>query len=89
MFLSKMVGKLRVIKMTVINFPRNLCIPFKYEEALPRQRIFYLGIVYTGSPLCQDLTDLYLKRHGKKNNVRKWSLIPMESMMSLLNVTIL
>ena len=61
--------------MTVINFPRNICIPLKYEEALPRQRIFYLGIVYTRPPLCQDVTTLYLKRHGKKNDVRKWSLI--------------
>ena len=61
--------------MTVINFPRNLCVPLKYEEAVPRQRVFYLGIIYTGPPLCQDVTDLYLKRHGKKNNVRKWSLI--------------
>jgi len=61
--------------MSVINFPRNICIPLKYEKALPRQRVFYLGIVYTGPPLCQDVTTLYLKRHGKKNDPRKWSLI--------------
>ena len=61
--------------MTVIKFPRNICIPLKYEEPLPRQRVFYLGVVYTGPALCQDVTTLYLKRHGKKNERRKWSLI--------------
>ena len=61
--------------MTIIKFPRNICIPLKYEEPLPRQRVFYLGVVYTGPPLCQDVTELYLKRHGKINGIRKWSLI--------------
>ena len=61
--------------MTIINFPRNICVPLKYEKPLPRQRVFYLGVVYTGPPLCQDVTDLYLKRHGKIKGVRKWSLI--------------
>ena len=32
--------------MTVIKFPRNICIPLKYEEPLPRQRVFYLGVLY-------------------------------------------
>ena len=61
--------------MTVIKFPRNICIPLKYEKPLPRQRVVYLGVVYTGPALCQDVTTLYLKRHGKKNDRRKWSLI--------------
>ena len=61
--------------MTVIKFPRNICIPLEYEKPLPRQRVFYLGVVYTGPPLCQDVTELYLKRHGKINGERKWSLI--------------
>ena len=61
--------------MTIIKFPRNICIPLKYEKPLPRQRVFYLGVVYTGPPLCQDVTELYLKRHGKINGKRKWSLI--------------
>jgi len=61
--------------MTIIKFPRNICIPLKYEKPLPRQRVFYLGVVYTGPPLCQDVTELYLKRHGKINGTRKWSLI--------------
>ena len=61
--------------MTVINFPTKLRVPVKYEKPLPRQRVFYLGFVYTGPQLCQDVMNLYLKRHGKKNGVRKWSLI--------------
>ena len=73
-----MVGKLEVIKMTVIEFPRNVCVPLKYEPPLPRQRVFYLGIVYNGPALCQEITRLYLKRHGKKNGTRKWSLITYE-----------
>ena len=61
--------------MTIIKFPRNICIPLEYKNPLPRQRVFYLGVVYTGPPLCQDVTELYLKRHGKINGARKWSLI--------------
>ena len=61
--------------MTVINLPKNLCVPVKYEKPSPRQRVFYLGFVYIGPQLCQDVMDLYLKRHGKRNGVRKWSLI--------------
>ena len=64
--------------MTVIEFPRNVCVPLKYESPLPRQRVFYLGIVYNGPALCQEITRLYLKRHGKKNGTRKWSLITYE-----------
>ena len=73
-----MDGKLRVIKMTVIKFPRNVCVPLEYAPPLPRQRVFYLGIVYTGPAMCQEVTRLYLKRHGKKNGTRKWSLITYE-----------
>ena len=61
--------------MTIIKFPRNICVPLKYEEPLPRKRIFYLGVIYTGPALCQDVTTVYIKRHGNKNNIRKWSLI--------------
>jgi len=61
--------------MTVIKFPRNIFIPLEYKKPLPRQRVFYLGVTYTGPPLCQDATELYLKRHGKINGKRKWSLI--------------
>jgi hypothetical protein len=50
-------------------------VPVKYEVPLPRQRVFYLCVIYTGPELCQEVTTLYLKRHGKKNGVRRWSLI--------------
>ena len=61
--------------MTVFYLRRNVCVPVKYENPLPRQRVFYLGVIYTGPELCQEITTLYLKRHGKKNGVRRWSLI--------------
>ena len=61
--------------MTVIKLPRNICIPLKYEDPSPRQRVFYLGVVYTGPQSCQDVTELYLKRHGFKCGKRMWSLI--------------
>ena len=61
--------------MTVFYLRRNVCVPVKYKDPLPRQRVFYLGVIYTEPQLCQEVTTLYLKRHGKKNGVRKWSLI--------------
>ena len=64
--------------MTVIRFPRTVCVPLKFEKPLPRQRVFYLGVIYTGPELCQDITRLYLKRHGKTKGVRRWSLITYE-----------
>ena len=73
-----MAGNLRVTKMTVIRFPRTVCVPLKFEKPLPRQRVFYLGVIYTGPELCQDITRLYLKRHGKTKGVRRWSLITYE-----------
>ena len=73
-----MVGKLKVIKMTIIEFPRKVCVPLEYEPPLPKQRVFYLGILYTGPAMCQEVTRLYLKRHGKKKRTRKWSLITYE-----------
>ena len=64
--------------MTVFYLRRNVCVPVKYEDPLPRQRVFYLGVIYTGPELCQEVTTLYLKRHGNKNGTRKWSLITYE-----------
>ena len=64
--------------MTILKFPRNICVPLEYKKPLPRQRVFYLGVVYTGPAMCQEVTRLYLKRHGKKNGTRKWSLITYE-----------
>ena len=70
-----MAGNLLETKMTVIKLPRNICIPLKYEDPSPKQRVFYLGVVYTGPQRCQDVTELYLKRHGIKSGERMWSLI--------------
>jgi len=64
--------------MTIHKFPRNICVPLEYKKPLPRQRVFYLGVVCTGPAMCQEVTRLYLKRHGKKNGTRKWSLITYE-----------
>ena len=64
--------------MTIIEFPRKVCVPLEYEPPLPKQRVFYLGILYTGPAMCQEVTRLYLKRHGKKKRTRKWSLITYE-----------
>ena len=61
--------------MSVFYFQKKVCVPVKYEVPLPRQRVFYLGVIYTGPELCQEVTTLYLKRHGKQNGVRRWSLI--------------
>ena len=41
------------------------------RHALPRQRVFYAGYRYVGSNLCQDVQQVYLKRHGSG----WWSLI--------------
>ena len=75
--------------MTVIEFPRNVCVPLKYEPRLPRQRVFYLGIVYNGSALCQEITRLYLKRHGKKMELENDHLLLMKNMMSMIRVNTL
>lgn len=40
--------------------------PKKSKRQLPRQRVFLLGYYYSGSPLCQSLEKLWLKR--KPNN---------------------
>ena len=61
--------------MTILYLRKNICVPLKYEKPLPRQRVFYLGVIYTGPEQCQNEMKLYLERHGKKNGVRKWSLI--------------
>ena len=54
--------------MTVINFPKKLRVPVKYEKPLPKQRVFYLGFVYTGPQLCQDVNESLLKKTWKE----KW-----------------
>ena len=39
------------------------------------QRLFYLGFVYRGPPLMQEVQDVYLKRHRRKEGTRRWSII--------------
>ena len=52
-------------------------IPKKENQfiSLPRQRVFYIGYRYVGPFLCQDIQQLYLKRHGIHNGTRWWSMI--------------
>ena len=53
----------------------SLPIPEKSPQKLPRQRVFYIGFHYVGSPLCQEIQKLYLKRRGIRNGTRWWSII--------------
>ena len=57
--------------MTIIKFPTKE----KREEPLPRQRVFYLGFRYVGPMLCQDVQNLYLKRKGINDGIRRWAMI--------------
>ncbi|MBE91280.1 MAG: hypothetical protein CMM76_17780 [Rhodospirillaceae bacterium] len=41
------------------------------QRAKPRRRVFYAGHRYVGPALCQDVQQIYLKRHGNE----EWSLI--------------
>ena len=54
-----------------VDFPKLEKIP----EALPRQRVFYVGYRYVGPMLCQDIQDLYLKRKGVTYEGRWWAMI--------------
>ena len=54
---------------TVLKFPRRKKVPLRYPK--PRQRVFYAGYRYTGAAMCQDVQQVYLKRHGND----EWSLI--------------
>ena len=55
----------------VITLPEREKLP----ESSQRQRVFYLGFVYRGPPLMQEVQDVYLKRHGRKEGTRRWSII--------------
>ena len=39
------------------------------------QRVFYLGFVYRGPPLMQEVQNVYLKRCERKEGTRRWSII--------------
>jgi hypothetical protein len=54
---------------TVLKFPRRKKTPPRRPK--PRQRVFYAGFRYTGAAMCQDVQQVYLKRHGNE----EWSLI--------------
>ena len=45
----------------------------------PRKRVCYLSYRYVGPVLCQDVQNIYLKRHGYHNGERRWSLITYAS----------
>ena len=51
--------------------------PFKKKPMshMPKQRVFYIGYRYIGPMFCQDIQQLYLKRKGRRNGVRFWSII--------------
>ena len=55
----------------VIQLPEREKLPIGSQ----RQRVFYLGFVYRGPPLMQEVQNVYLKRHGKKEGTRRWSII--------------
>lgn len=55
----------------VITLPERERLPIGSQ----RQRVFYLGFVYRGPPLMQEVQDVYLKRHGRKDGIRRWSII--------------
>jgi hypothetical protein len=55
---------------TILKFTkRRTSVPSK--KPLPRRRVFYAGYRYVGPNFCQDVQQVYLKRHGSG----WWSLI--------------
>jgi hypothetical protein len=57
--------------MNIIRFP----VKERFENPLPKQRVFYIGFRYVGPYLCQEVQNLYLKRKGLNKGVRRWSII--------------
>ena len=55
----------------IVNFP----VKFKRTNLTPQKRVFYLGYCYFGPTLCQEVQNIFLKRHGYKNGGRRWSII--------------
>ena len=55
----------------VIQLPEREKLP----ESSQRQRVFYLGFVYRGPPLMREDQNVYLKRYGRKEGTRRWSII--------------
>ena len=57
------------MRAEIIRFPKPK--RKRVQPSKPRRRVFYAGYRYVGSALCQDVQQIYLKRHGDK----EWSLI--------------
>ena len=55
----------------IVNFPAK----YKRTNLTPQKRVFYLGYCYFGPTLCQEVQNIFLKRHGYKNGERRWSII--------------
>ena len=55
----------------IVKFPTKQ----KRQNLTPRKRVFYLSYCYFGPALCQEVQNIYLKRHGYKNGKRRWSII--------------
>ena len=55
----------------VITLPEREKLPVGSQ----RRRVFYLGFLYRGPPLMQEVQNVYLKRHGKNDSARRWSII--------------
>ena len=55
----------------VVKFPKIK----KRQKPCTRQRVFYIGHSYVGPMFCQDLESLYLKRKGRVDGIRRWSII--------------
>jgi len=55
----------------IVKFPRKR----KRQNLTPRKRVFCLSYCYFGPALCQEVQNIYLKRHGYHNGKRRWSLI--------------
>lgn len=59
----------------IVKFPTKQ----KRQNLTPRKRVFYLSYCYFGPALCQEVQNIYLKRHGYRNGKRRWSLITYAS----------
>ena len=57
------------MRAEIIRFPKPK--RKRLQTSKPRRRVFYAGYRHVGPALCQDVQQIYLKRHGNE----EWSLI--------------
>jgi hypothetical protein len=57
------------MRAKIIRFPKSE--RKRAQPSKPRRRVFYAGHRYVGPALCQDVQQIYLKRHDNE----EWSLI--------------